>query len=153
MFDVRDIERGLIRLSRLEAATSLLESIVDPNLGDASASTNGMTLNDKAVLGVGGSMDQPRGMTSSPQPTPEPLLPAIEDFDAIVAEDVQAFANMSEEIGGLVAEQVGLPHYRNPSELCADVSSTSQLPYSERLLPNDDSLSSLPKRRSQISSQ
>lgn len=112
MFDIRDLERGLIILSRLEAATSLLESIVAPNLGDASASTNGTTSNDEAVLAAGGRADQPRGVTPSPQPISEPLPPAIEDFDTIIAEEVQAYANMSEEIGGLVAEQVGLLHYR-----------------------------------------
>lgn len=111
MLDIRDLERGLIILSRLEAATSLLESIVAPNLGDASASTNGTTSNDEAVLAAGGRADQPRGVTS-PQPISEPLPPAIEDFDTIIAEEVQAYANMSEEIGGLVAEQVGLLHYR-----------------------------------------
>lgn len=92
-------------IKRLEAATNLLESIVAPNLGDASASTNGTTSNDEAVLAAGGRTDQPRGVTPSPQPISEPLPPAIEDFDTIIAEEVQAYANMSEEIGGLVAEQ------------------------------------------------
>lgn len=109
---IRDRERGLILLSRLEAATSLLESIVAPNLGDASAPTNGTAPNDEAGLAPGSRTDQARGMTTSPQPIPEPLPPAIEDFDTIIAEDVQAFANMSEEIGGLVAEQVRLPRCR-----------------------------------------
>lgn len=108
MYDKCDLERGLIVLSRLEAATSLLESIVDPNLGGASASTNGTTPNDGAVISVAGRTDQARGMINSPQPISEPLPPAIEDFDTIIAEDVQAFVNMSEEIGGLIAEQVGL---------------------------------------------
>lgn len=149
MFDIRNLERGLIILSRLEAATNLLESIVAPNLGDASASTNGTTSNDEAVLAASGRTDQPRGVTPSPQPISEPLPPAIEDFDTIIAEEVQAYANMSEEIGGLVAEQVGLLHCRKTLELCADVSFSSQLLYSERLRRNEGSLSSLPRRRSQ----
>lgn len=35
-----------------------------------------------------------------------PLPPAIDDFDALINGDVKTFVNMSEEIGGLVAEQV-----------------------------------------------
>ncbi|MCJ1468596.1 hypothetical protein MMC07_007225 [Pseudocyphellaria aurata] len=92
-------------IKRLEAATNLLESIVTPNLGDASASTNGSTPNDEAVLAAGGRTHQQRGMTSSPQPISETLPPAIEDFDTIIAEDIRAFGDISEEIGGLVAEQ------------------------------------------------
>ena len=106
MVYIRDFERGLTVLSRLEAATTLLESMVAPNLGDASASADGSTSNDEGVLGSGGRTDQARGMTGSPQPIPEPLPPAIEDFDTIITENVQAYVSMSEEIGGLVAEQV-----------------------------------------------
>ncbi len=94
-------------LSRLEAATSLLESIVSPNLGDLSTAANG-DLSDNKGLGlaaIGGNAAQPRRITP-PTHTAEPLLPAIEDFDAIISEDVQRYVNMSEAIGGLVAEQV-----------------------------------------------
>lgn len=96
-------------LSRLEAATSLLESIVSPNLGDLSTAANG-TLSDDKGLGlaaVGGHAAQPRGNTPPTHPA-EPLLPAIEDFDALISEDVQRYFIMSKAIGGLVAEQVGL---------------------------------------------
>lgn len=99
-------------LSRLEAATSLLESIVSPNLGDLSTAANG-ALSDDKVLGlaaVGGNAAQPRGVTPPTHPA-ELLRPAIEDFDAIISEDVQRYVNMSEAIGGLVAEQVGLRAY------------------------------------------
>lgn len=93
-------------LSRLEAATCLLESIVSPNLGDLSTAANG-ALSDNKGLGLaanGGNAAQPRGVT--PTLPAEPLLPAIEDFDAIISEDLQRYVNMSEAIGGLVAEQV-----------------------------------------------
>lgn len=93
-------------LSRLEAATSVLESIVSPNLGDLSTVANG-DLSDNKGLGlaaIGGNAAQPRVVT--PTPPAEPLLPAIEDFDAIISEDLQRYVNMSEAIGGLVAEQV-----------------------------------------------
>lgn len=116
MVDIR--ERKLILFSRLEVATSLLESIVAPNLGDASASTNGTAPNDEAGPGAGGRTDQARGVTTAPQPISEPLPPAIEDFDTIISEDVQAYANLSEEVGDLVAEQVGSPLLENPRALC-----------------------------------
>ena len=37
---------------------------------------------------------------------PEPLPPALDDFDSLINGDVIKFVNMSEELGGLVAEQV-----------------------------------------------
>ena len=37
------------------------------------------------------------------------LPPAIDDFDAMINAEVKTFVNMSEEIGGLVAEQVQMP--------------------------------------------
>lgn len=94
-------------LSRLEAATSLLESIVSPNLGDLSTATNGALSDDKGLglAAIGGNAAQPRRVTP-PTPLAEPLLPAIEDFDAIISENVQRYVIMSEAIGGLVAEQV-----------------------------------------------
>lgn len=116
MDDIR--ERKLILFSRLEVATSLLESIVAPNHGDASASTNGTTPNDETGLVVGGRTDQARGMTTAPQPISEPLPPAIEAFDTIISEDVQAYANLSEEVGDLVAEQVRSPSLENPRAPC-----------------------------------
>lgn len=93
--------------SRLEAATSLLESIVSPNLGDLPTVANGDLSDDKGLgLAEGGNAAQPRGNNPTTHPA-EPLLPAIEDFDAILSEDVQRYVDMSEAIGGLVAEQVG----------------------------------------------
>lgn len=93
-------------LSRLEAATSLLESIVSPNLGDLSTAANGALSDDKGLglAAIGGNAAQPR--VTPPTHPAEPLLPAIEDFDAIISKDVQRYVNMSEAIGGLVAEQV-----------------------------------------------
>ena len=57
------------------------------------------------LAAIGGNASQPRRITP-PTHQLEPLLPAIEDFDAIISEDVQRYVNMSEAIGGLVAEQV-----------------------------------------------
>jgi adenylyl cyclase-associated protein len=43
---------------------------------------------------------------SPPTPTPEPDPPQIEDFDALIKSDVQAFVDLGKQIGGLVGEQV-----------------------------------------------
>lgn len=48
---------------------------------------------------------------SPPTPTPEPDPPQIEDFDALIKSDVQAFVDLGNQIGGLVGEQVPSLHY------------------------------------------
>lgn len=96
----------LTLLCRLEAATSRLEDMV-PNYGNISGSTDGVSLSPDAGTGAVAGTDQTRG--NAPQePLVEPLPPTIEDFDAIVKGEVQTFINMSEDIGGLVAEQVNI---------------------------------------------
>ncbi len=99
---------SLTLLRRLEAATSRLEDMV-PTMTDASASTNGLPALPEAGLSTGRGIDQPAGTVASPQPVIEPLPPAIDDFDALINGDVKTYVNMSEEIGGLVAEQVRSP--------------------------------------------
>lgn len=42
----------------------------------------------------------------TPKQLPEALPPAIEGFDALINGEVAAFVNMSEGLGGLIAEQV-----------------------------------------------
>lgn len=111
MSDLRDLEKRLMLLRRLEAATLLLENIVAPSHGDASESTNGSLPNEEAGLEAVGRPDLPLA-APSPQSISEPLQPAIEDFNAIITEEVQTYVNMSEEIGGLVAEQVRLSDAR-----------------------------------------
>lgn len=78
-----------------------------PNYGNISGSAN----NGTPLPGIGTDVDAGTNQTqgnASPERRIEPLPPAIEDFDAIVNGDVQNFVNMSEDIGGLVAEQVEL---------------------------------------------
>lgn len=89
-------------LERLEAATSRLEDMVPAMAENASPNGAPPTLNgglavEQADLRSG----------SSPSPAPSTPLPAsVDDFDALINGDVKTFVNMSEEIGGLVAEQV-----------------------------------------------
>ena len=133
-------ELSLTLLKRLEAATSRLEDMV-PNMGDQSAATNGLSAADQdsqAPEGV-----KQLGASDAP-PSPVPLPPAIDDFDAVINGDVNKFVTMSEHIGGLVAEQVSIqntglfvkiqflkpvssrPLYSEPSLLSANFSSLPQ---------------------------
>lgn len=94
----------LTMLRRLEAATSRLEDMV-PVLSDETEGADGDIPPEGAALDTTGGTDSLRRITA-PQPLIEPLPPAIDDFDAIINGDVQVFVKLSEEVGGLVAEQV-----------------------------------------------
>lgn len=93
---------ALTILARLEAATSRLEDMV-PNIGD---SANGDQSNGGQGMTAAEGMAQARGVPPAPQKHLETLPPVIDDFDGIINGEVKTFVNMSEEIGGLVAEQV-----------------------------------------------
>ena len=96
---------GLKVLGRLEAATSRLEDMV-PNIGDPSASTNGgQSSSGQNLIATPGSSETTL-IGSSSQRHLEALPPVIDDFDKTINGEVKTFVNMSEEIGGLVAEQV-----------------------------------------------
>jgi adenylyl cyclase-associated protein len=91
-------------LHRLEAATSRLEdmaaSAIDlPKLNGA-APTPAPT----------GPLPAPptasRAAVEAPKPIPEALPESVEDFDAFISGTVKKFVNLSDELGGPVAEQV-----------------------------------------------
>ncbi|KAL8631388.1 hypothetical protein Q9189_002898 [Teloschistes chrysophthalmus] len=90
-------------IKRLEAATSRLEDMV-PTISDPSAVSKGAASLPESGL-TAPDADLRSGPASSPKLAPAPLPPAIDDFDALINGDVKTFVNMSEEIGGLVAEQ------------------------------------------------
>lgn len=77
-----------------------------PTTTNLSSPANALMPMDEAGLATGRGVDQVGGITASQKPAAEPLPPAIDDFDAVINGDVKTFVNMSEEIGGLVAEQV-----------------------------------------------
>ena len=89
---------------RLEDATSRLEKIASVT-PDPTASTNGASTASIAAITTGLSEPQTSSTPTSRQ-LPEPLLPAIEGFDALMNGEVEAFVNRSEGLGGLIAEQV-----------------------------------------------
>ena len=72
-----------------------------PSLGDGSAPSNGLSAGQPQY-----NNDHARGASPSVSHDVERLPPAIDDFDAMINSDVKTYVNMSEEIGGLVAEQV-----------------------------------------------
>ena len=95
---------SLTILRRLEAATSRLEDMV-PHMSEQSTVTNGVSSPDKSQSTAGG-VKQSEGAVTSPAPSAPPLPASIDDFDAMINGDVTTFVAMSEEIGGLLAEQV-----------------------------------------------
>ena len=100
------VQSALTKLvCRLEAATSRLEDMahatIDPSLPTSGvANTSGM-----AVAAARGG-DRDSDDASAQNQAPDPLPPALDDFDTLINGDVVKFVNMSEELGGLVAEQV-----------------------------------------------
>lgn len=96
--------RLMLSAYRLEAATSRLEDIAS-STSDPNATTNGATSVGDGVS-ASSRLEKPPSSTPKPRQLPEPLPPSIEGFDALINSEVGTFVNMSEELGGLVAEQV-----------------------------------------------
>lgn len=132
---------ALTILGRLEAATSRLEDLV-PTIGDPSLTTNAaLALSEQASSG-----DRSLNQAGSLPRHMEPLPPVIDDFDAIINGQVKSFVNMSEEIGGLVAEQVrpleSCPGGKDPGMLTLGIASLL-LSFEPLLLSASSSLSRL----------
>lgn len=89
---------------RLEAATSRLEDMAQP-LPDRSSQINGLQSTSRSPPAADGT-DQSGGMGAMSKQAFEPLPQAIQDFDVLINGDVKKYVNMSEELGGLVSEQV-----------------------------------------------
>ena len=120
---------ALTILGRLEAATSRLEDLV-PSIADPSLAADGAA----SLSGQGPSTDRALDQARPPSRHLEALPPVIDDFDAIINGQVKSFVNMSEEIGGLVAEQV------LPLEQCYQGIISQADPYSTSLLPSFEPL-------------
>ena len=92
---------------RLEAATSRLEDMatsVDATHPDTVAAINSASAT-QGIAAAAAATAAP--ITTEPTPPPtEPIPRSVEEFDKIVKEDVQAFVAASEQIGGLVEQQV-----------------------------------------------
>lgn len=92
-------------LHRLEAATSRLE--------DMAASTidlpkmNGAAPTPAPTGPLPAPPTTSRTVSEAPKPIPEALPESVEDFDAFLTGPVKKYVNLSDEVGGPVAEQVG----------------------------------------------
>lgn len=88
-------------INRLEAATSRLEdmaaSAIDISGAPAPAPTG--PLPPPPTGAVRAAPEQPRVIA-------EPLPESVEDFDSFITGPVKKYVNLSDEIGGLVSEQV-----------------------------------------------
>ena len=92
-----------------------------PNMSDPSAAINGVQAGQAQSPSASRAIEQTGGVTPTPQQHQETLPPAIDDFDAMINAEVKTFVNMSEEIGGLVAEQVCIfKNWPNQSKSDAD---------------------------------
>lgn len=94
---------SLTILHRLEAATSRLEDMV-PHISEPGV-TNGVPGTDKGTASAGG-VQGAESAVASAAPAAAPLPASIDDFDAMINGEVTTFVTKSEEIGGLLAEQV-----------------------------------------------
>jgi len=142
---------ALTVIGRLEAATSRLEDMV-PNIGDSSPSINGIQSSQAQSLAAIEGMGQTTANGQSSQRHLETLPPVIDSFDGAINGEVKTFVNMSEEIGGLVAEQVctlSKPFMDGPISVGTDRINTSPLLFYELLQLSANSSSLLPRLRSQ----
>ena len=99
---------GLTQLvRRLEAATSRLEDMAT-SLDPSNPITPQAASPAPAAPSVPGAEQSKATPPPPPPPAAEPLPASIEDFDSLIKSDVQSFVDLSEKIGGPVAEQVWL---------------------------------------------
>lgn len=145
---------ALTVLRRLEAATSRLEDMV-PNISDSTTSPNGIQLGSGESLSAAEARSQAIANGTSSQRHLETLPPVIDDFDGTINGEVKTFVNMSEEIGGLVAEQVHPSSCRLSSRstlIEADFTNLSLPLFYAPLQLSENSLLSQPRLESQRSS-
>lgn len=132
-------------VNRLEAATSRLEDM-------AATTTDIPSLNGAAPTPAPtGPLPAPPIATraaDTPKPMPEALPESVENFDVFLSRTVKKFVNLSDEVGGPVAEQVW-KNGRTILGLWTDGSCRLRV-YSGRLLANANSFSLPRKRRNLI---
>ncbi|KAI9799571.1 MAG: hypothetical protein M1825_004497 [Sarcosagium campestre] len=92
-------------MNRLEAATSRLEDMAQPSQGDSptSHSTNGAAPHASAK--APGQLPAASSVAPATRKVSEPLPVSIESFDTLINQTVTRFVNLSDELGGVVAEQ------------------------------------------------
>ena len=91
-------------ITRLEAATSRLEDIASTTLENQSVPNGIPPVAASAAAAVPPS--QAQAQSAPKQAPPPPLPPSIEAFDDLINNEIKSFVDLSEAIGGLLAEQV-----------------------------------------------
>ena len=107
-------------LGRLEAATSRLEDMAQPTFDSSAQGTPAASTSAPGAGGIAPAAAATAAAATAggrgahavlhtPTQAPAEVLPAsIGAFDQLVAADVKKFVGLSEQIGGVVAEQVSL---------------------------------------------
>lgn len=99
-------------LHRLEAATSRLEDIASATVEPPKANGEAPTPAPTGPLPA-----PPSAATATPEPAKAavaPILPqSVEEFDLFITGALKKFVNLSDEVGGPVAEQVGCKDMAN----------------------------------------
>ena len=94
-------------VSRLEAATSRLEDIASSATSFDTPAPPTTATNGSFSVPTTAKPSAPSTQNLTPTPSRAPSAPpAIEDFDSLVNTDVKPFLNLSQELGGSIAEQV-----------------------------------------------
>lgn len=101
-------ETPLIRLiHRLEAATSRLEDIASSAQPfEPSATGHHVGPSDGSSLAVPSQNQRASTPGASSTQSQEPLPESIEDFDTLINGDLKAYNDLSQALGGVIAEQV-----------------------------------------------
>ena len=129
-------------ISRLEAATSRLEDMASstvevPKTNGAAAPPPTAPLPPAPV---------PAAVAAPPKPVPEPIPESVEDFDAFIGGPLKKYVNLSDEVGGPVAEQV---HTTADDARRREADKIRLRAYYGHLVDSANSSSSLQRRKNQ----
>lgn len=92
-------------IKRLEAATSRLEDIA----GSAQESTSRSIAPAPAASSSNGDVTPSASQSRAPVPEPVEDEPeTVQAFDTMTSDDLKNFSDLSDKVGGLVAQQVSL---------------------------------------------
>jgi hypothetical protein len=96
-----------VLINRLEAATSRLEDIAS-STQDSQQPPGIPAVAASAAAAIPPSQQAAQAVAPAPTPkqAPPPLPESVEAFDALINEEVKKFAALSDNLGGLLAEQV-----------------------------------------------
>ncbi|KAK1594470.1 adenylate cyclase associated N terminal-domain-containing protein [Colletotrichum navitas] len=94
-------------IKRLEAATARLEDIATSTieLPQAVPSLNQSVASPPTVANASPPPPPPPQAVAAPQAPPEPVPESVEEFDQFIATSVEKYVKISQQLGGLIADQ------------------------------------------------